>query len=199
MKELVFASTNMGKIAEIQQLLQGQDILVIPQGDLGVGEVEETGLTFVENALLKARFACEVTGRPALADDSGLAVDYLQGGPGIYSARYAGTPCNSDVNIAKLLKALSGVKEEARTARFICILVFMRHAKDPMPGIFQGIWEGRVLESPRGNNGFGYDPVMYINSHRCSAAELPPDIKNKLSHRGQAFLQFQAFMKVHKL
>jgi len=182
----VVASNNAGKVREINQLLEGTGIRVVPQGDFGVPEAEETGLTFVENAILKARNAAQHSGLPAIADDSGIEVDALHGAPGIHSARYAGPGSSDEDNVGKLLHALESVPEAERGARFQCVLVYLRHASDPTPLICQGTWEGRILEAPRGENGFGYDPVFYVPTHGCSAAELDPGIKNKLSHRGQA-------------
>jgi XTP/dITP diphosphohydrolase len=183
---IVLASNNAGKVREINQLLAGTGIRVVPQGDFGVPEAEETGLTFVENAILKARNAAQHSGLPAIADDSGIEVDALHGAPGIHSARYAGPGSSDADNLGKLLHALESVPEAERGARFQCVLVYLRHASDPTPLICQGTWEGRILEAPRGENGFGYDPVFYVPTHGCSAAELDPAIKNELSHRGQA-------------
>jgi XTP/dITP diphosphohydrolase len=183
---IVLASNNAGKVREINQLLQGTGIRVVPQGDFGVPEAEETGLTFVENAILKARNAAQHSGLPAIADDSGIEVDALHGAPGIHSARYAGPGSSDEDNLGKLLHALESVPEAERGARFQCVLVYLRHASDPTPLICQGTWEGRILEAPQGENGFGYDPVFYVPTHGCSAAELEPAIKNDLSHRGQA-------------
>ena len=186
MKRIVLASNNPGKVREFNELLEGGNLEVVPQSVYGVPDIEETGLTFVENAILKARNAAQHTGLPAIADDSGLEVDALRGAPGIRSARYAGPQASDADNVARLLEALREVPEAARTARFQCLLVFMRHAADPTPLICQGTWEGRILESPRGGNGFGYDPVFFVPGHGCSAAELAPEEKNRLSHRGQA-------------
>jgi XTP/dITP diphosphohydrolase len=183
---IVLASNNAGKVREINQLLDGTGIRVVPQGDFGVPEAEETGLTFVENAILKARNAAQHSGLPAIADDSGIEVDALHGAPGIHSARYAGPGSSDEDNLGKLLHALEAVPEAERGARFQCVLVYLRHASDPTPLICQGTWEGRILEAPRGENGFGYDPVFYVPTHGCSAAQLDPAIKNELSHRGQA-------------
>lgn len=185
-KTLVLASNNAGKVREFNALLAGLDMEVVPQAQLNVSEAEETGLTFVENAILKARHAAQHTGLPALADDSGLEVDALNGAPGIYSARYAGPGAGDKANLEKLLGMLNGVPEEKRSARFQCVLVYMRHALDPTPLICQGTWEGRILDAPRGSGGFGYDPVFFVPTHGCSSAELPPETKNALSHRGQA-------------
>jgi len=185
-ESIVLASNNAGKVREINALLADERIHVIPQGELGVEEAEETGLSFVENAILKARNAARRAGLPAIADDSGLEVDALGGAPGIYSARYAGEGASDLDNLTKLVEALREVSDEARTARFQCLMVYMRHAEDPTPAICQGTWEGRILLAPRGENGFGYDPVFFVPDQGCSAAQLPADVKNRLSHRGQA-------------
>jgi XTP/dITP diphosphohydrolase len=183
---IVLASNNPGKVREISQLLAPLKLDVVAQAELGVAEIEETGLTFVENAILKARNTASHTGLAAIADDSGLEVDALDGAPGIHSARYAGVDGNGQANITRLLRELADVPEAQRTARFQCLMVYLRHAADPTPVICQGTWEGRVLFAPRGERGFGYDPVFFVPTHNCSAAELSPDIKNQLSHRGQA-------------
>ncbi len=185
-KQVVLASSNPGKVREINQMLAGLHLTVVPQSDFNVPEAEETGLTFVENALLKARNAARHAGLPAIADDSGIEVDYLNGAPGIYSARYAGPGASDDQNLKKLLADLEGIPETERTARFQCLMVYLRHEFDPTPVICQGTWEGHILLAPRGANGFGYDPVFFVPTHKCSSAELPPEVKNKLSHRGQA-------------
>ena len=185
-KRIILASNNPGKLHEFNALLGGIDIEVVPQSDYGVPEAEETGQTFVENALLKARHASRLTDLPALADDSGLEVDALNGAPGIYSARFAGKGASDEQNLVKLLADLEGLPEDQRSARFQCLLVYLRHELDPTPLICQGTWEGRILTAPRGKNGFGYDPVFYVASHGCSSAELPAEVKNALSHRGQA-------------
>lgn len=185
-QRFVLASSNQGKLREINHLLADLSIEGVPQTEFDVTDVEETGLTFVENAILKARNAAHYTGLPALADDSGIEVDFLRGDPGIYSARYAGKGASDLDNLNKLLDALKDVPDEDRTARFQCLMVFMRHEKDPTPLICQGTWEGYILHEPRGENGFGYDPVFYVPTHDCSSAELEPAIKNQLSHRGQA-------------
>ncbi|QIK36891.1 RdgB/HAM1 family non-canonical purine NTP pyrophosphatase [Caldichromatium japonicum] len=183
---LILASDNPGKMREIARLLAGLPFEVRSQGEYGVPAVEETGLSFVENAILKARQACRYTGLPAIADDSGLEVDALAGAPGIYSARYAGPKATDEENLRKLLDALQCVPEAERTARFQCAIVYLRHAEDPMPLVCQGTWEGRILFEPRGTQGFGYDPVFLVPTQGCSAAELDPELKNQLSHRGQA-------------
>jgi XTP/dITP diphosphohydrolase len=185
---IVLASNNAGKLWEIEELLRSEEIGVVPQGELGVPEPEETGLTFVENAILKARNAARHSGLAAIADDSGIEVDALRGAPGIYSARFAGPDASDADNLRQLLEALQGVPESQRSARFQCLMVYMRHAADPTPMICQGTWEGRILFAPRGDNGFGYDPVFYVPSEDCSAAELSADTKNRLSHRGQALM-----------
>ena len=198
MKNIVLASGNPGKVREINQLLAELDLHVVPQSDYGVAEAEETGLTFIENAILKARNAAAHTGLPALADDSGLEVDALNGAPGIYSARYAGTGAGDRANLEKLLEALREVPEVERTARFQCLMVYMRHSEDPVPLICQGTWEGRILFEPRGEGGFGYDPVFFVPTHNCSSAELEPQVKNALSHRGQALRQLLAALQQHE-
>jgi XTP/dITP diphosphohydrolase len=192
---IVLASNNAGKAREINQLLEGTGVRVVPQGDFGVPEAEETGLTFVENAILKARNAAQHSGLPAIADDSGIEVDALHGAPGIHSARYAGPGSSDEDNLHKLLHALESVPEPRRGARFQCVLVYLRHASDPTPLICQGTWEGRILEAPRGENGFGYDPVFHVPTHGCSAAELDPAIKNELSHRGQALRRLRQLLQ----
>ncbi len=184
--QAVLASGNPGKVAELQSLLHGLGIEVNPQSRYQVSSAEETGLSFVENALIKARHCAEQTRLPAIADDSGLVVDALQGAPGLYSSRYAGPQAGDHDNLQKLLTDMAGVPEARRTARFYCVLVFLQHPRDPMPVICEGVWEGRVLEAPRGEMGFGYDPVFYVPDHGCSAAELSPKVKNRISHRGQA-------------
>jgi XTP/dITP diphosphohydrolase len=183
---VVLASGNAGKVREFNQLLAGAHVEVLPQSSFGVPEAEETGLTFVENAILKARNAARHTGLPALADDSGIEVDALNGAPGIYSARYAGPGATDEENLLKLLAALEGMREEQRGARFQCVIAYLRHAEDPTPLICQGTWEGRILAAPRGANGFGYDPVFFVPEEGVSSAELAPEVKNRLSHRGQA-------------
>lgn len=183
---LVLASGNAGKVVELEQLLAGSGVQLVPQTALGVSDADETGLTFVENALIKARHAARATGMPALADDSGICVDFLGGAPGLYAARYAGKHGDSAANNAKLLHELAGVPMEKRTAYFIAVLVVLRHAEDPAPLIAEGRWHGRILEAPRGEGGFGYDPLFLPAGHDLAAAELEPALKNRLSHRGQA-------------
>lgn len=183
---LVLASGNAGKVVELEQLLAGSDVQLVPQTSLGVTDADETGLTFVENALIKARHAARATGLPALADDSGICVDALGGAPGLYAARYAGTHGDSAANNAKLLRELAGVPTEKRTAYFIAVLVALRHADDPSPLIAEARWHGRILASAQGEGGFGYDPLFLPDGHHVSAAQLDPALKNRLSHRGQA-------------
>ena len=183
-QQIVLASGNLGKIKEIQALLAGHQI--VAQSAFNVAEADETACTFVENALIKARNAALHCNLPAIADDSGLVVDALNGYPGVISARYAGVGATDQDNIKKLLLALDGVPEAQRTARFICVMVFMAHANDPCPIIAQGVWEGKILTKPVGSNGFGYDPVFWVPDHQCASAELSADDKNAISHRGQA-------------
>lgn len=186
MKTLVLASGNAGKLKELQAMLGDLPLQIVAQGELGVSDVPETGLTFVENALIKARHASSVTGLPALADDSGLIVDALDGAPGLYSARYAGSPTNDAANNAKLLDALREVPAERRTARFYAVIVLLRHANDPQPLICEGSWEGVILDEMRGSNGFGYNPVFLDPTHGLTAAEMDPAQKNAISHRALA-------------
>ena len=182
--KIVLASGNAGKVREINKLFAGCGIEIVPQSDFNVPDIPETGTTFVENAIIKARHAAECSGLPAIADDSGLEVDFLNGEPGIHSARYSGQ--GDETNNAKLLRELEGVPEAQRSARFQCVLVYMRHALDPTPLVCQASWEGRILFEPRGDQGFGYDPLFYVPDQQCSSAELPPAIKNRISHRARA-------------
>ena len=184
--KLVLASSNPGKLAELRDLLGDAGVDLHAQTEFGVEDAEETGLTFVENAILKARHASRATGLPALADDSGLCVDALDGAPGLYSARYAGGHGDHAANIAKLLDALRDVADERRSARFVSVLALLRHADDPQPLIAEGVWEGRVLFAPRGSGGFGYDPVFFAHELGMGAAELDAALKNRISHRGLA-------------
>lgn len=188
---IVVASGNAGKLAEFNRLLGDAGMEFIPQGELGVGDIEETGLTFVENALLKARHAATVTGLPALADDSGLCVDALDGAPGLYSARYAGEPSDAQRNIDKLLVALESVPDLARGAHFHCTLVLLRQPRDPRPVIAQGEWHGTVLRARRGEGGFGYDPLFLDPDTGLTAAELDTGTKNRISHRGRALARLR--------
>ena len=192
MQRIVLASSNRGKLAEFNALLAHSGFEVVTQVSLGIDDAKETGLTFVENALLKARHAAQSSGMPALADDSGLCVEYLGGAPGLYSARYAGDHRDNAANNAKLLRELDGVPAEQRGAFFICALVLLRRADDPTPLIVEGRWYGRVLEAPRGVRGFGYDPLFLPHGQQASSAELDPALKNRLSHRGQALARLQA-------
>lgn len=191
MKKLVLASHNAGKLVEMQEILADLPLQITSAAELGLGDVEETGLTFVENALLKARAACEATGLPALADDSGLIVDALGGAPGLYSARYAGHPTNAAANNAKLLDAMAGVPDGQRSARFYAVIVLLRHATDPQPLICEGCWEGQIIRELRGTNGFGYNPVFLDTTHGLTAAEMEPALKNAISHRAVALQQLK--------
>ena len=192
MNRLVLASGNAGKLAEFNALLADVGFDVRPQSEFGVEDAEETGLTFIENAILKARHASQATGLPALADDSGLVVDALGGAPGLYSARYAGEHGNHAANIDKLLHELLDVPDERRSARFVCVLALLRHPDDPQPLIAQGLWEGRILHARQGDGGFGYDPVFFSPTEHMSAAELPAEVKNLVSHRGRALAMLRA-------
>jgi XTP/dITP diphosphohydrolase len=183
---LVLASGNAGKLVELRDLLGDAGFALHAQSEFGVHDADETGLTFIENAILKARHAAQATGLPALGDDSGICVDALDGAPGLYSARYAGGHGNAEANIDKLLAALQGVPEARRTARFYCVLALLRHADDPQPLIAEGVWEGRILDARRGTGGFGYDPVFFDPARNAGAAELAPELKNRISHRGLA-------------
>ena len=195
MTKVVLATGNAGKVRELAAMLQGLNIEVVPQTALQVREAEETGLTFIENALLKARNAAEQTGLPAIADDSGLEVDALQGAPGIHSARYAGPDAGDQANLEKLLSAMQDLPDLARSARFRCVIVYLKHAKDPAPLVAEGVWEGSILRTPKGTNGFGYDPVFWVPEKGCASAELPPEVKNRLSHRGQALARLIAHFR----
>ncbi|MCK5880295.1 MAG: RdgB/HAM1 family non-canonical purine NTP pyrophosphatase [Sinobacterium sp.] len=186
MEKIVLASSNQGKVKEFQQLFKSRGWHVLPQSQFRVDDAEETGLSFVENAIIKARNAAKISGLPALADDSGLEVDALRGRPGIYSARFSGDDATDQSNNEKLLKLMTGIPEAERTARFQCALVLMRHAEDPTPLIFQGSWEGLILTAPQGENGFGYDPLFWALDQQCSSANLAPEVKNQVSHRARA-------------
>ena len=189
MSKIVLATGNQGKVKELASLLAAEQLEIVPQSDFNVPEVAETGTTFVENAIIKARHAAKITGLPAIADDSGLEVDALNGAPGVYSARYASdvteNPSDND-NTNKLLNALKNVPDEQRSARFHCVLVYMQHENDPTPLICHGVWQGSISRKKQGEQGFGYDPVFWQSDLQLSSAQLPRDIKNKLSHRGQA-------------
>ncbi len=194
MKKIILASNNKGKIREFNVMLKGV-FEVVSMGNMGVEEVSETGLTFVENALIKARNASEQSGLPALADDSGIVVDALKGEPGIYSARYAGNHGDDEANTQKLLDEMQSVPDGKRTGRFWCAIVFVEHANDPTPIIIQRGWEGEILHKKVGENGFGYDPIFYVPGYDCASAELTAEQKNKVSHRGKAL---QALLKSFK-
>ncbi|GAK83386.1 nucleoside 5-triphosphatase RdgB [Vibrio ponticus] len=186
MSKIVLATGNQGKVREMADLLADFGFEVLAQSEFNVTEADETGTTFIENAIIKARHAAKETGLPAIADDSGLEVDYLKGAPGIYSARYAGVGASDEENLNKLLNAMQGVPEAHRTARFHCVLVLMRHADDPTPIVCHGKWEGRILTEAQGENGFGYDPIFYVPEDNFSSAQLEPTRKKQLSHRGKA-------------
>lgn len=192
-QKIVLASGNPGKIREIQEIMSSHPI--VPQSQFDISEADETGTTFVENAIIKARHAALHSGLPAIADDSGLVVDALDGAPGVKSARYAGAGATDQQNLMKLLDDLKGVPEAQRTARFICIIVLMMHQDDPCPVIAEGVWEGRILEQSVGENGFGYDPVFWVPEKGCASAELDAEIKNNLSHRGQALTELMSNLK----
>jgi len=194
---IVLASGNPGKLREFAQILQSFDFEVVPQSQFKVPDVAETGLSFVENALIKARNAALHTGLAAMSDDSGIEVDALKGAPGIYSARFAGVGASDEDNNRLLLEKLKGVADARRTARYHCVIVYMLHANDPMPLICQGSWEGRILHKSRGEHGFGYDPFFYVPTHDCTSAELLPAVKNDLSHRGLALRALQAALSAN--
>jgi len=192
---IVLATGNPGKVGELAAMLEGTDLQVMPQSDFAVPEAAETGLSFVENAILKARNAAAHTGLPAIADDSGIEVDALNGAPGIYSARYAGPHATAADNNRKLLHALEDIPPAERGARFRCVMVCLRHADDPAPFIAEGVWEGEILRHPQGSEGFGYDPLFFVPDQGKSAAELSPEEKNRLSHRGKALRQLVAGLR----
>lgn len=192
-QKIVLATGNPGKVREFETLFANYGVDVVPQKALGVSDVPETGTTFVENAIIKARHAAQETGLPAIADDSGLVVDALGGAPGIYSARYAGADATDKDNVNKLLTALDGASN--RHAHFFCTLVFMRHAGDPVPLTAQGAWQGVITETPSGTDGFGYDPVFYVPSENCTAAQLDSQVKNRISHRGHAMTALMDAMR----
>jgi len=189
MSTIVLATGNKGKVNELAALFAEHNITIKPQSEFEVPDVAETGTTFVENAIIKARHAAEITGLPAIADDSGLEVDALLGEPGVYSARYAGPNASDTDNNAKLINAITNIPVARRSARFHCVLVYMKHHKDPTPIICHGIWEGSILDKPQGEQGFGYDPLFWQGSLKMTSAQLPRELKNKLSHRGQALQQ----------
>jgi XTP/dITP diphosphohydrolase len=185
-KQIVIASNNSGKLREIKAVLAGLDISIIPQAEFAVEDADETGLSFVENAIIKARHAAALSKLPSIADDSGIEVDVLNGEPGIYSARYAGVGASDEENLHLLLDKVRQTGVPQASARFQCVMVYLRHAQDPTPIIAKGTWQGHIVDEPRGDNGFGYDPVFYVPSHACTSAELPAEVKNSISHRGQA-------------
>ena len=195
MKKIILASNNKGKIREFNAMLDGV-YEVVSMSDMNVEEVPETGLTFVENALIKARNASEQSGLPALADDSGIVVDALNGEPGIYSARYAGNHGDDEANTQKLLEEMQAIPNGKRTGRFWCAIVFVEHANDPTPIVIQRGWEGEILREKVGENGFGYDPIFHVPTHDCASAELSPEIKNSISHRGKALVALLEELKV---
>ncbi|WP_346838479.1 RdgB/HAM1 family non-canonical purine NTP pyrophosphatase [Microbulbifer sp. SAOS-129_SWC] len=195
LRKIVLASGNAGKLREFSQLFASWDIDVLPQSEFAVPEADETGLSFIENALLKARHASRISGLPALADDSGLAVDALGGAPGIYSARYAGPGAGDADNNRKLLEALSDVEDGRRGASFHCALAFVRSADDPVPLVCSARWGGRILRAPAGEQGFGYDPLFFVESEGMTSAQLPREVKNRISHRGQAVRLFSAMWR----
>lgn len=192
MKKVLLASNNPGKIREIRAILSEHDLAVLPQSEFGIGDADETGLTFIENALIKARHAASLSGLPAIADDSGLEVDVLGGAPGVYSARYSGPGATDAGNNEKLLLALAGIPLTSRIARFRCVMVYLRHASDPSPIIAEGVWPGLILEEARGGGGFGYDPLFFVPEYQCSSAELSAELKNRVSHRSQALRSLAA-------
>ncbi len=194
---LVLATSNKGKLAEMRPILAETGFDAVPQSEFGFADAEETGHTFVENALLKARNACRHTGLPALADDSGLIIDALDGAPGLISAHYAGVHGDSAGNIAKVLAEMADLENPVRTARFYSCIVLLKHAEDPQPIIAEGIWHGEILPAPQGDGGFGYDPIFFDPEHGCSAAQLPAELKNRISHRGRALAQLRAKLAAH--
>ena len=194
---LVLATSNKGKLAEMRPILAEAGFDVVPQSEFGFADAEETGHTFVENALLKARNACRHTGLPALADDSGLIIDALDGAPGLISAHYAGVHGDANGNIAKVLAKMAALENPARTARFYSCIVLLKHAEDPQPVIAEGIWHGEILPAPQGSDGFGYDPIFFDPEHGCSAAQLPAELKHHISHRGRALAQLREKLAVH--
>lgn len=197
LRQIVLASGNAKKISELQYLLTDCGYIIVPQSTFNTPEAIEDGLSFVENAIIKARNACLHSGLPAIADDSGLEVDALQGKPGIYSARFSGENASDASNNEQLLKQMVNVPESLRTARFQCVLVYMQHAEDPTPLICQGSWEGRILSQLNGEKGFGYDPLFYVPGHNCSCAQLAAEEKSIISHRGQAMRQLLSHFKQH--
>jgi XTP/dITP diphosphohydrolase len=195
--KLVIATSNKGKLAEMLPILEAAGIEGIPQSHYGFPDAEETGHTFVENALLKARNACRQTGLPALADDSGLIIDALGGAPGLISAHYAGVHGDAKGNIGKVLAEMAALSNPVRTARFYCCIVLLAHAEDPQPVIAEGVWHGEILDAPLGENGFGYDPIFWDPQLKQSAAQVPAELKNRISHRARALAALQARLAKH--
>ena len=195
MSKIVLATGNQGKVREMADVLSDFGFNVVAQSEFNVSDVAETGTTFIENAIIKARHAAKETGLPAIADDSGLEVDALNGAPGVYSARYSGEGTTDQKNIDKMLTAMEGIPAEKRTARFHCVLVLMKHENDPTPLICHGSWEGHITTEQQGENGFGYDPIFWVSEDNCSSAELEPARKKQLSHRGQALKKLFAALK----
>lgn len=195
MSKIVLATGNQGKVREMADVLSDFGFDVVAQSEFNVSDVAETGTTFIENAIIKARHAAKETGLPAIADDSGLEVDALNGAPGVYSARYSGEGATDQKNIDKMLTAMEGIPAEKRTARFHCVLVLMKHENDPTPLICHGSWEGHITTEQQGENGFGYDPIFWVSEDNCSSAELEPARKKQLSHRGQALKKLFAALK----
>ncbi|TGA71382.1 XTP/dITP diphosphatase [Aliivibrio fischeri] len=195
MSKIVLATGNQGKVREMADILADFGFDVVAQSEYNVSDVAETGTTFIENAIIKARHAAKETGLPAIADDSGLEVDALNGAPGVYSARYSGEGATDQKNIDKMLAAMEGIPAEKRTARFHCVLVLMKHENDPTPLICHGTWEGHITTEQKGQNGFGYDPIFWVSEDNCSSAELEPARKKQLSHRGQALKKLFAALK----
>lgn len=194
-KKWVLATGNKGKVKEMSELLNSFSIEVLPQSHFNVSEVAETGTTFIENAIIKARHAAKITGLPAIADDSGLEVDFLNGQPGIYSSRFAGENATDQENIDLLLNRLEGISDDQRHARFQCVLVYMRHELDPTPIICQGTWDGSISTEMQGESGFGYDPIFWVESEQCSSAQLTKQCKSELSHRGKALAMLVELLK----
>lgn len=198
MSKIVLATGNQGKVREMADVLSDFGFDVVAQSEFNVSDVAETGTTFIENAIIKARHAAKETGLPAIADDSGLEVDALNGAPGVYSARYSGEGATDQQNIDKMLAAMDGIPAEKRTARFHCVLVLMKHENDPTPLICHGSWEGHITTEQQGENGFGYDPIFWVSEDNCSSAELEPARKKQLSHRGKALKKLFAALKEGK-
>ncbi|WP_028023021.1 XTP/dITP diphosphatase [Enterovibrio calviensis] len=198
MSKVVLATGNAGKVKEMADLLQDFGFNVLAQSEFGISDADETGTTFIENAIIKARHAAKETGLPAIADDSGLEVDFLNGAPGVYSARYAGEGKGDQANIDKLLECMANAPDDQRSARFHCVLVYMRHANDPTPLVCHGVFEGEITREASGSHGFGYDPVFYTKEHGCTLANLEPAIKKQLSHRGQALKKLFAALRDEK-